>query len=70
VTHPDEKVSEVSRDIAAALNRNGVDARLGVPDFVLAEYLVDCLKSYIRVTINNDQWHHGDPPEYVLVGSM
>jgi hypothetical protein len=65
-----EYVSELSRDLATALNRNGVDSRLCVPDFVLAEYLVDCLKSFVRLTINNEQWHDGDPPEYVLVGSL
>lgn len=65
-----EIVTELSRDIACALNRTGVDSRLCVPDFVLAEYLVDCLKSVARLAINSEQWHDGDPPEYVLVGSL
>ena len=65
-----EKVTELSRDLADALHRNGMDARLCVPDFVLAEYLMDCLKSFVRLTINSEQWHDGDPPEYVLVGSL
>ena len=61
---------ELAGDLAAALNRNGVDSRLCVPDFVLAEYIVDCLKSFDRLSINVEQWHDGDPPEYVLVGSL
>ena len=38
---------ELRRDIATALNRNSVDARLNVPDFILADYVVDCLQAYL-----------------------
>ena len=35
---PDFK-GEFEKDLAALLNRHGVDNALGVPDYILAEYL-------------------------------
>ena len=36
------------REIEMVLNANGEDARVGFPDYVMAEYLVSCLEAFRR----------------------
>jgi len=43
------KDAAVRREIAEVLNRNGVDNDMETPDYILAEYLVDCLSAYGRL---------------------
>lgn len=42
-------MDEFTEDLRKAINRNSIDAKLNLPDFVLAEYLVKCLDNYAPV---------------------
>ena len=44
-------------EIADVLNRAGVDANLHVPDFVLAEYVCECLKAFKLAQEKSLIWH-------------
>lgn len=37
------KILEIEKDLAAVLNKHGVDSMAGVPDYILASYLVTCI---------------------------
>ncbi len=43
----------LEKEIERAINGQGVDNALGTPDFVLAEYLIACLRAYEK--IHNDR---------------
>jgi hypothetical protein len=42
------------KDVAALLNRHNFDTYSNTPDFILAEYLTDCLLSYGSSVKNRD----------------
>jgi hypothetical protein len=51
-----EEFKEIQLELAAVLNRYSMDAACNTPDFVLAEYLVDCIASYRKAKEANDKW--------------
>jgi hypothetical protein len=46
------------REIEAAINRHSAENVSNTPDYVLAEYLVDCLAAFDRATTERDRWHN------------
>lgn len=50
----------ITRGIAAVLNEHNVENDCNVPDFVLAEYLVDCLASFIVASNHARRWSSGE----------
>jgi hypothetical protein len=47
---------EVRNALAHVMNINSVDTALDTPDWVLADYLIDSLKSLDKQNHNRDQW--------------
>ena len=41
------------------INSNSWEQFSNTPDFILAEYLVDCLEAYEKAVTSNRQWHTG-----------
>jgi len=39
------------------LNRRCAENESNTPDFLLAEYLIDCLKAYNKITQKRDKWY-------------
>jgi len=57
--------ARLRRELTDLLNAHGADSRSGTPDFVLAEYLLNCLKSFDMAVIRRDSWQGqpaADPP--------
>ena len=48
---------DLAQELAKVLNRNGIDAQLNTPDFILAKYLMDSLKAFRTAQSNNVEWH-------------
>ena len=48
------------RDLTALLNQYSQENGSDTPDFVLAEYLQDCLTNFDKATIARDEWY-GQP---------
>lgn len=48
-------------DFRRALNTHSVDAELSTPDFILAEYLINCLNSYRQAKASTENWHSSPP---------
>lgn len=50
-------------DLARVINHHSLENGSDTPDFLLAEYLVDCLEAYERVTGKTRRWC-GDGPRW------
>ena len=47
----------LERDLAEVLNRHGVENFSNTPDFLLAEYLVDCADAFAVASRRREQWY-------------
>lgn len=47
----------LKRDLSKLMNIHGIDTECSTPDYILAEYLIDCLKSYKKLDDANRTWH-------------
>jgi len=52
-------MNTLRQDITTALNRHSAEQNSNTPDFILAEYLIDCLAAYDRATAARHRHHHG-----------
>lgn len=43
----------MTQEIAAVLNRHGVDSASNTPDFILAQYLVNCLNAFTQAAVHS-----------------
>jgi|GEM_PF-2001278 hypothetical protein len=53
------------KEIAAVINRHSKENGSDTPDFLLAEYLSDCLDAFDRTTKAREKWY-GREPERVM----
>lgn len=53
----DVDTSSLETDLAAVLNKHSVENASGTPDFILAQYLVGCLRALAVTTRLRDDWH-------------
>ena len=54
---------EFTKDLEHLINRHSVDNETNTPDFILAQYLVDCLTAYAIAVSVNKSWHTGSESE-------
>lgn len=47
----------LKRELSIIMNTHGIDNECSTPDHILAEYLIDCLKSYKKIHDANRTWH-------------
>jgi hypothetical protein len=59
-------VSKLEEEISAAINRACAENASNTPDFILADYLCDCLRAFNLATNRRENWH-GRPviPGYI-----
>lgn len=50
-------------DLQHVLNSHSVDSKLATPDYVLAEYLKDCLKAFDKACLVKDIFWTTEPSE-------
>ena len=46
----------LKKDIEVLINKYNYDAMTDTPDFVLAEYLMNCLRNYLVTKYNTEEW--------------
>jgi hypothetical protein len=51
----DSSVEEFKREVRALINKHNFDTYSSTPDFVLAEYLTDCLLAFGNSVKNRDR---------------
>ncbi len=44
-------------ELASLLNRYNRESRSDTPDFILANYLIECLKTFDSITNQREKWH-------------
>jgi hypothetical protein len=59
----DPTQSSVEQELSAVLNRYSAEAPSGTPDFILAAYLLDCLRAFNEAVSRRGQWR-GEPVEF------
>jgi len=58
-----EKYDEFKKDLEGLINKHSLENFSDTPDFILAEYLVECLKSYAHTHNRCNGWHTADSCE-------
>lgn len=48
---------ELQDEIAAVLNKYSAENMSNTPDFILAQYLLDCLAAFNRASIRRETWY-------------
>jgi hypothetical protein len=48
---------DLRKEIESALNRNCAENGSNTPDFILAEYLMDCLLAFDKTVKRRAQWY-------------
>ena len=46
---------DFKRDLSSTLNQFSVDAYCNTNDFILAEYLIDCIEAFKKLSDNNKE---------------
>lgn len=49
--------NQIIKELAEVINRNCLEKNSNTPDFILAEYLYDCLVSYEKIHNANEKWY-------------
>ena len=47
----------IIKELAEVINKNSIENNSNTPDFILAEYLYDCLLSYEKIHNANEKWY-------------
>ena len=57
--------SSFRSDVESAINRHSMENGSNTPDFILADYLQDCLAAYDRTVSAREKWYGRDPKQIV-----
>ena len=55
-----EKKRTFEEEIATVINKHSMENRSNTPDFILAEYLLGCLRAYELAVNRCDDWERGE----------
>jgi hypothetical protein len=44
-------------EIENLINIHSIDSELNTPDYILADYLVNCLETYRKINEQREKWH-------------
>jgi len=50
-------MSSFSKELGDLINRHSIENASGTPDFILAEYISDCLHSFCTASNARDKWY-------------
>ncbi len=51
------KQSRLRKEIEQAINKNSLENESDTPDFILAEYLTDCLRAFDKAVNRREKWY-------------
>lgn len=55
-----EPIDEFKQELTALINKYSLENGSDTPDFVLAEYLVECLRIFNHTIGDREHWFHKD----------
>ncbi len=50
--------SKFKKELESLINKNSMENGSNTPDFILAEYLMDCLKAYDKLENARAKWYN------------
>ena len=50
-------MTDLEREIAAVINRHSLENGSNTPDFLLAQFLLDCLEAFNRAMQERERWN-------------
>ena len=53
-------MDDFREELESLLNRHSKENGSDTPDFVLAEYLADCLAAFDKATASRSRWYHSE----------
>ena len=53
------KEDQIKSELAEVINRNSLENKSNTPDWVIADYLFDCLCAFNSATRARDNWYGG-----------
>ena len=59
-------MSEFQKELTALINKHSVENESDTPDFILAEYLNNCLDAFGTAMNARDEWYKNDIPMKTL----
>ena len=54
---PETRYSDFRKQIEDLINTNSMENGSNTPDWILAEYLTDCLKVFDKTVKNREKWY-------------
>lgn len=57
-------MSDFKKELQGLINKYSMENGSDTPDFLLAQYLVDCLNAYNRVTYAKEKWYSNSDRSY------
>jgi hypothetical protein len=58
----DSRITELQKAISQAINSLSAEKGSGTPDFILAEFLTDCLMAWNKATRKRNDWYSPEEP--------
>jgi hypothetical protein len=52
-----EDYKEFTKELAGLINKHSLENGSNTPDFILAEYLTECLKSFNKTSRRREKWY-------------
>lgn len=53
----DNKIGDFRKELERLLNCMSMESRSNTPDFILAQYMIDCLEAYDRAVNRREVWY-------------
>ena len=63
-------MDNLRKKIESAINRNSAENGSNTPDFILAEFLTDCLAAFDKAANRRKAWYGDQPENAVLDGEL
>jgi hypothetical protein len=51
------KKDNLRKEILSAINKHSVENDSNTPDFILAQYLMDCLSAFEKANLRREEWY-------------
>lgn len=62
-----ERRNEIVRELSSWINRNSLENLSNTPDFILAEYLMQCLESFSKATLLREDWYGREKSQELMM---
>ncbi len=56
-------IDRFEKELEALINRHSIENGSNTPDFILAEYLMDCLRSWNHLVMKRERWYGREATE-------